>query len=310
VPPEGNGHQAEFTKGNQYIIGTDEDFDPYKPVAKNTVDGTDLTVSQGTDTKQLMPGDKLSGDAVFVGRACNIDAAVPAAPATASGKQIAVVERGECTFTEKVANVIKTGGYEGVLIFNRTGAGDGCNTAFGMSVKGDIYTFGVAPRQQGLAIFDTAYNDAACRADGTKRAPIALGTVGDALTFSSYFDGWGYVHLFDAKTMEDLDTYAIPEAHDPSKASGFGDLSVHEVATSKTDPSLAYYAYYSGGFRATRIVDGKLVEVASFIDKGGSNFWGVEVFKSGGQEYVAASDRDHGLYIFKTTGAAAPNATP
>jgi hypothetical protein len=29
VPPEGNAHQAEFTLDNQFIIGTDEDFDPY-----------------------------------------------------------------------------------------------------------------------------------------------------------------------------------------------------------------------------------------------------------------------------------------
>jgi hypothetical protein len=31
-------------------------------------------------------------------------------------------------------------------------------------------------------------------------------------------------------------------------------------------------------------------------------FWGVEVFQSNGQEYVAASDRDSGLWIFRYTG--------
>src|SRR5215203_3725243 len=29
ITPEGNGHQAEFTKGSEYFIATDEDFDPY-----------------------------------------------------------------------------------------------------------------------------------------------------------------------------------------------------------------------------------------------------------------------------------------
>ncbi len=93
-----------------------------------------------------------------------------------------------------------------------------------------------------------------------------------------------------------------------TKSEGSGDLSVHEVATSIDDSRLAYFSYYSGGFRVARIVEddpggAKLQEVGKFIDQGGSNFWGVEVFQGAdGQEYVAASDRDHGLYIFKYTG--------
>ena len=39
-------------------------------------------------------------------------------------------------------------------------------------------------------------------------------------------------------TLTELDTYAIPEAMDPDFAEGFGDLSVHEVATDLTDPIL------------------------------------------------------------------------
>jgi hypothetical protein len=46
--------------------------------------------------------------------------------------------------------------------------------------------------------------------------------------------------------MAELDTYAVPQAHDPAFASGFGDLSVHEVATSAVQPDLAYYSYYAG----------------------------------------------------------------
>ena len=42
----------------------------------------------------------------------------------------------------------------------------------------------------------------------------------------TFFGGWGYVHLFQSSggKMAELDTYAIPEAHDPAYASGFGDL--------------------------------------------------------------------------------------
>jgi len=44
------------------------------------------------------------------------------------------------------------------------------------------------------------------------------------------------------------------------------------------------------------------VEVGRFIDEGGNNFRGVQTFNSYGRKYVAASDRDSGLYIFEHTG--------
>jgi len=300
VPPEGNGHQAEFTLDNQYVIGADEDFGPFALNARNVTDGTDITASQGSDTRKLEPGQTITGQAKFVGRACNTDPAVPAG----DGTQIAVVERGVCTFTEKVANVIKAGGYAAVLIFNRT-ASDACNQTLGMSVAGDIPTFGVAPRGQGFAIFGVPYDDAACLAgNGTQQAPIAVGTTGDTLSFSSYFDGWGYVHLFRNQSgkMTELDTYAIPQAHDPAFASGFGDLSVHEVATSHEVANRLYFSYDSGGFRVAEIENDEIVEKGHYIDPAGNNFWGVQVFQSKGQEYVAASDRDSGLWIFKFNG--------
>jgi hypothetical protein len=302
VPPEGNGHQAEFTLDNQYVVGADEDFAPFALQARNTTDGTDIDASQGSGTTKLRAGETISGQARFVGRACNTDAAVPAG----DGTEIAVVERGVCTFTEKVANVTNAGGYDAVLIFNRTGS-DACNQTLGMSVEGDIPTFGVAPRQQGYAIFgvESQYEDAACMAgDGSQQAPIALGATGDMLSFASYFDGWGYVHLFRNENgkMTELDTYAIPEAHDPAYADGFGDLSVHEVATSEQVANRLYFSYYSGGFRVAEIRRGRIVEKGHYIDADGNNFWGVQVFEQNGQEYVAASDRDYGLWIFKYTG--------
>jgi hypothetical protein len=303
VPPEGNGHQAEFTMDNKYVVGADEDFAPYALLARNMDDQTDITASQGSDTTKLEDGQTITGESVYVGRACNTDPAVPAG----DGSQIAVVERGVCTFTEKVANVINAGGYAAVLVFNRT-ASDACNQVLGMSVEGDIHAFGVAPREQGFAIFDVEgqYDDAACLAgDGTQLAPITIGTVGDTLTFSSYFDGWGYVHLFANANgkMTELDTYAIPEAHDPEFADGFGDLSVHEVATSQQVPNRLYFSYYSGGFRVAEINQNEeIVEKGHYIDPSGNNFWGVQVFEQDGAEYVAASDRDHGLWIFRYIG--------
>jgi hypothetical protein len=295
VPPEGNAHQAEFTDDSAFVIGADEDFSPFATIARNVTASTDLSVGSGSDTRQLEPGTFVGGQTVFGGRACPTDAAVP----KGDGTQIAVVERGVCTFSEKVASIEKAGGYVASVIFNRT-ATDGCKNALGMSVEGGIYAFGVAPREQGFQMFDQPYDEAACLAgDGTQLSGIPLGKTGDTLKFSSYFDGWGYVRLLDAGTMAEVDTYAIPQAHDEAFAEGFGDLSVHEVATSKQRRDLAFLSYYSGGVRAITTTGGKITEVGAFIDEGGNNFWGVEVFEQGGQEYAALSDRDFGLYVVK-----------
>ena len=298
APPEGNAHQAEFTLHNDYVVGADEDFGPYAARVRNDTDGNHIRAPSGNDTRQLTEGQVITGPTVFVGRACPGD---PAVPAGGAGTQIAVVERGVCTFTEKVAAVLAAGGYEAVLIFNRT-APDGCASPLFMDVAGDIPTFGVASRASGFAIFDVPYDHAACLAgNGTQLAPIAVGTVGDTLTIQSQFDGWGYVHLYRNQPgkMTELDTYAIPEAHSVAHAKGFGDLSVHEVATSHVDNNLMYFSYYSGGFRVVRIINDELVEVGHRIEPGGSNLWGVEVFSDGGNEYVAASDRDFGLLIYR-----------
>ena len=305
VPPEGNGHEAEFTADNAYVVGADEDFGPFALFARNVDDNTDITASQGSDTPPLVTGQVIEGQSRFVGRACPGDPAVPAGDP--SLVDIAVIERGVCLFTEKVTAVTTAGGYDAVLVFNRTGT-DACDGSLSMSVAGTVPTFGVAPRGQGFAIFDTPYDNAACLAGtGPEQLPVALGTIGDTLRFSSEFDGWGYVHLFRNSNgkMTELDTYAIPQAHDPAFADGFGDLSVHEVATSGQRSDLAYFSYYSGGFRVAKITDDeKLVEVGHFIDVGGNNFWGVQTFMHNDQEYVAASDRDFGLYIFRYTGSA------
>lgn len=302
VAPEGNAHQAEFTIDNRYVLAADEDFGPFALTA-TTSGGGAITASSGDGTTPLAGGDTIKGKTVFVGRACIGDPAVPQNGAA----KIAVVERGKCTFTEKVANVIAAGGYGAVLIFNREGE-DACNATLGMSVEGAIPTFGVAPRQQGLALFGVPYVETNCLAgDGSAQAPIELGDTGVDVTFTSTFDGWGYVHLYSAKPgrdgkLKELDTYAVPEAHDPEYATNFGDLSVHEVAVSQKDATLSYISYYGAGLRVIKIEKNRIKEVGSFIDEGGNNFWGVETFVSDGVEYVAASDRDFGLYIFKYTG--------
>lgn len=303
--PEGNAHQSEFTLDNNYLLAADEDFSPNGTELFTNDTPAPVAVSQGSDTDQLQDGERLEGTAVYVGRACAGDTAVPPAPAD-GGTYVAVATRGSCAFTDKLATIEGAGGYAGAVVVNREGACDG----FGMSVEGGIPAVSL-DRKSGFGLFDkeASYNDAACRAgtdtlEGSLIPGVNVGARGDAVTVRAFFDGWGYVHLYRnvPGKMTELDTYAIPEAMDPARSTGSGDLSVHEVATSQQDADLAYFSYYSGGFRVVDISGGTIREVGRFIDEGGSNFWGVQTFEQDGKEYVAASDRDFGLYIFEYTG--------
>ena len=297
--PEGNAHQAGFSSDDRYVLAADEDFSPYS-LTSTYGSGTAFEANSGDGTRQLVPGQKLTGPTVWFGRGCPGDAVPKLAPAAGS---VAVVERGVCTFTEKVAAVQAAGGYAAVLIVNRTGS-DACESTLSMSVTGDIPAFGVAPRSLAYTLFRVGgYDPAACvkEAAGASVLSFVPGTVGQSVSFESYFDGWGYLRLFEngKGKLKQLDTFAIPEAMDASKAVGSGDLSVHEVAFSEKKPNLAYVSYYAGGTRVFDVSGGTIKEVAKHIDADGSNVWGVQVFESGGKEYVAASDRDYGIQIFE-----------
>jgi hypothetical protein len=292
VLPEGNAHQAEYTRDNRFFVATDEDFSPYKLEAE-TADGRGFDVASSSSSVQLEPGTTLTGPTVFIGRACEGDAV----PAATSADQIAVAERGACTFTEKTASA-GNAGYRTVVVMNSKAGGDALLNPLADSETVRMFFVG---RADGLRILN-AYD--ASRPSSEQDAP-AVGTKGQDVTFSSFFDGWGYVHLYDRATAADIDTYAVPESQDASFAQGFGDLSVHEVATDP-DQDLAYLSYYGAGLRIISTGARGMQEVGAFIDEGGNNLWGVEVHQTASHgKVVLASDRDYGLYVFKYVRPAA-----
>ncbi|MFP5343521.1 MAG: PA domain-containing protein [Candidatus Limnocylindria bacterium] len=301
LPPEGNGHQAEFSMDNDFVVAADEDFGPFAPFISIN-GGAPKPFNAGTATgPSLGVGDTLAGPTRFVGQACG------SVPAPGGTDVIAVMERGTCSFQAKFDNVTAAG-YSAGIVFNSNdpAASPNCEGLVGMLATVTIPSFFVA-RSAGFEILGVAgYDPDACLSGPNPPLP-AVGTAGLPISISVSFDGWGYVHLYSYPSMTELDTYAIPEAHDVTMASGFGDLSVHEVAMSHQKNDLAYFSYYSGGFRVARIVDDELVEVGRFIDEGGNNFWGVQVWEHEGKEYVLASDRDYGVYILEYTGPGTPN---
>ena len=308
LSPEGNGHQNEFTLDNKFAITTDEDFSPFR-LTVTTADGV-FRAGAGTNTTTAQAA-AIAGTTIFVGRACPGDPAVPPAPALGT-QQIAVVERGLCLFQEKAQSVLAAGGWDAMVIMNREGA-DACTGVLSPSLTAAIPTILIG-RDAGFAMFNVPYNEAACVDSNPQLAPIATGTVGDPIQMvASQFDGWGYVHLFAVNSaitqLTEVDTFAIPEAMNPAYATGFGALSVHEVATEKADAKRAFLSYYAGGIRAIQIRCSspnnagtcRLAETGGYLDPKGNQFWGIETFVRDGVTYAAGSDMDYGIFIVKRT---------
>jgi hypothetical protein len=287
-PTKGNAHQGEWSFEHDFWVGTNEVFNPYRLLAEITDTGQEFVAIPGTDVPAITPDSPLEGPTRFVGLACD-GMPVPAAQAG----EIAVVERGLCTFTEKASNV-SAAGYAGGIVFNLQDAG--CEGLVTMLVEGDI-PFLFVRRSTGLDILAVDYTDPC-----TTAAP-EVGTAGLNVSITSVFQGWGDVYLYTYPDLAYVDTFAIPESLDPAFAEGYGDLSVHEVATDP-DSNLGYLSYYAGGFRVIEFGDDGFEEVGAFVAEGGSNFWGVEVHEHAtAGKVVLASDRDSGLWIFRYTGS-------
>ncbi len=291
ISPEGNAHQNELSPNRKFMIATDEDFNPFRVTA--TIDagpyaGTQYVAASAGDTPPVDSDTTISGPTTYVGLGCD---PLPAGDGTA------LIERGVCPFQQKLDNIVAAG-YDAGIVFNSAA---GCDALVTMLAAGDIpflFTTRTAGFQMlGLDVSNTCHT-----------AAPAAGAESFDTTIRAVFDGWGYVRLFGvnipktggAGSIQQIDTFAIPESQDEAFATDFGDLSVHEVAM---DPAgeIGYLSYYSGGLRVVEYGAGGLTQVGAFIDQGGNNFWGVETYQRDGETYVLASDRDFGLYVLRYT---------
>src|SRR6185295_14797638 len=130
-PPEGNAHEAEYSHDNQFFLGADEDFAPFRLISQITeapFEGVAFDPAL-SDAEPITPGTTLSGDSVYVGDACAPVAAPPA------GVTVAVAERGTCDFQAKSAAIQAAGYAVGVIMNNSWGADGGrCETLINMLV--------------------------------------------------------------------------------------------------------------------------------------------------------------------------------
>lgn len=335
-PMEGNAHAAVFGEAMvesvgapvQMIYGGDEDFDSFSTGVVD--DGAEYSATQGSDTPPIgfgLPIESLTGIPVSVGLACGDGLVPPAADPT----DIALIERGVCSFTAKVTEV-EAAGYAGAIVFNGD-APDRCEASVSMLVEGGIPAVFVA-RSAGFAMLDTAYDPADCGA-GTTVAP-AIGVTGGEITIAAIFDGWGYLHIINNTDQalevklgnamnsenpttvvrqpgEHIGYYAPAEVADPNLAVNAGDLTMHNIETDPTDRARMFISWYSLGMRAVEWREGHLHnpsqagqsvaswnvhEVGRWIAEDGSNFWGVHVTEIDGNQVILGSDRNTGLHIF------------
>jgi hypothetical protein len=331
-PPEGEAHQGEWNEDGSLFIGTDEDLAPFR-LLFNIVGGSAAGQHTAEEFSWTVPISTLSdqrvnGPVVFGGYGCPGDrGSIPPAsildPHTAAGEdQIVMFQRGPvddpnspgeaCFFSEKVESA-QLAGYDAVLIANHhAGSGEGQHPhATLCGSQGHQFTVTIPGLCVGHALMHELFG---YEPDFTLPYPVDdpgdlepdIGDIGTGkVDATSFFSGWGGSRLLDANTLAEIDQFYIAEASDPTKAVGFGDVDVHEVATGRgPDANKAYFAHYSGGIRVTSFNATGITEIGRFIDQGGNDLWGVQLTDKfvGGRRVVAFSDRDFGLYLARYTG--------
>jgi len=343
TPQEGNGHQGEFSHDNEFVLAADEDFAPFRLQTLEIADGPNAgelpatAVGGGAPPTALADG-RINGPTVYGGYGCKDSAPVPQASSyqftlEPGEEKILVLQRGpgvnsldpdadppvpddpandeESCFPGDKAAAAEAAGWDALVLVNRhlgSADDDSATCGSGGYPEGLVMPTACTTHEGLHRIFDKLPSDFAIPYDPAKEP--ALGDEGAKVSIEGTFDGWGYAHLYDRKTSEHLDSWAVPEALDARFATGFGDLSIHEFATDPTE-NLAYSAYYGAGVRVVKFSRaGGIEEVGKYIAPTGSDYWGVEQFTQGNQRYIAASDRDSGLTILRYTGpgAAAPPA--
>ena len=316
TPPEGNAHQGEWSHNNKFILGTDEDFSPSRLRFEITT-GANAGFFGGGQFSWTVPiseSNPFTGSTVWGGSGCVEDtdgngtsdrAEVPSQAST--GADVVVMTRGTCFFSTKVESG-QLAGYDKVIIMQSHGGTRNGLTPNGFTCGSQGHAFTVTA--SGICIGHRAghllFNDPPQYVGAPEGADMpALGTLGASVAATTTFDGWGTVHLLNADTLQEVDNYSIPQAIDPAYASGFGTMSVHEVATDKEE-NLGYLAWYDAGMRVIRFGPSGIEEVGHYIAKDGNDFWGVEAHRLPGDEseatYILGSDRDSGLWIFRYTG--------
>lgn len=337
-PPEGNAHQGEWSRNRRFFFGSDEDFSGERFETFQITSGSFAGQSRGagvfgftpTVSSKFPADQQVNGPVVWGGTGCvedldgngtsdrqdainnaSHDDVFPGGAGLDPGEEATIVfTRGVCFFSIK----IETGqmaGYDVVIIGNHHAGSQGGTIpdAFFCGSQGHEYTktatgFCVGHKTMHDFFDDTPEYGAEPYNGSDITTNVPLGTVGAEYLGRVTFDGFGYVHMLDANTLDNIDTFAPAVVKDPANSFGKGTMSVHEVeADPRRGKRLVYVAWYSAGLRVLKYDSTGMRGAGRFIARGGNDFWGVAVQQRGrNRPLIYMSDRDSGLYIFKYTG--------
>jgi len=126
TPSEGNAHQAEFSFDDRFIVGTDEDFSPYRSQfsitsGPNAGDYPGGEFGFSIPIATLYPDQQVNGPTVYGGLGCpGDDEEVPPASnleLAAGEESVVVIQRGACFFSEKI-EAGQDAGYDHIIVAN------------------------------------------------------------------------------------------------------------------------------------------------------------------------------------------------
>lgn len=327
TPPEGNAHQGEWDQNAEFFLGTDEDFGPFRSKFE-ILTGPNAGEYPGAEFGWTVPiaenfeNDTAEGTVVYGGSGCVEDvnnnstsdrdevpdAADYDAQYAAGEERIIVMTRGVCFFSDKIRSA-ELHGWDMAIIGNHH-AGSGSGSFPDAYLCGSNGTPGYQPTISGGCTGHRAMHlvfgdNPEYGAEPHIGADLpAIGTVGEDVRFTSQFDGWGYLNLYDFETGEFLDYYSPPEPLQRQHAFGSGTLSIHEIETDRRrGVDLGYISWYAVGLKIVSWTENGIASEGVYRHDNGNDFWGVSLEKRGDKRpLIYMSDRDDGLWIFKFTG--------
>jgi hypothetical protein len=295
---EGNAHSVVDVRGGNVLVGADEDFSPFaltfEVAAPEAVAGA-YPAAEAFFTPPIAEV-PLIGALVHVGRGCppdtpGLDPAGDPYLGDPAGK-IALIERGACAFDNKVAWAQLRGAIGAVVYDTQPGL---------VSMGGNNPVLTGSPDVIGTEIVIPALSIEQ-QTGLTLVAELGAGELVEVAA-ASEFVGWGFLRVFDIGDPSmpvEIGTFATDNTFDPEVAA-HGIWSVHNP---EVRGHTLYASWYSDGVRVIDISQpSRPREIGFWAGEGAPedappvDIWSVVPHG----DLLLASDRNHGLYILRTT---------
>ena len=300
---EVNSHSVWPTDDGRIVVEGAEDFNSHgtEVTIMNTEEAQSYPAVEGTFTRRIktLPEESLSGPTVYLGLGCD-----SMSKPTSKG-QVALILRGECSFSSKLDQALNLG-YTAAVVFNHQTGG------------AETITMGARNQVNLPAVF--VNHGAGLALGGVKHInQLTPGTTGATIRVKTAPNGWGGVRIWDytdprvpilASTFN-TECSANPDTNTCAR----GILSSHNVIV---EDNLAYISWYAEGLVVLDISNPyKPVEISRYRTSGPSfrlsnggdqDIWGVH--KVPGEPWIYISDRNGGMYVLEIVIVASEQPKP